>query len=154
MTAQALQEAQPNPQPLLITSALLREQHFGIAECKPWTYRKPGLSFEEHCSQALFPSPFSRTDRFRGGENLEEVANRAEQAVQEMLLPHVWQAAREGTTETHVAVITHGIYIGELIVALVQKGTKSGILQSWNDGLRNTAWTRVSVETMVSSSRP
>lgn len=37
-TAQALYDAQPEPKPTFTKSLLLREQHFGIAEGRPWTF--------------------------------------------------------------------------------------------------------------------
>lgn len=37
-TAQALYDAQPEPKPVFTKSLLLREQYFGIAEGRPWTF--------------------------------------------------------------------------------------------------------------------
>jgi broad specificity phosphatase PhoE len=150
-TAQAICDAQPEPKPPLTTSLLLREQHWGEAEGRPWILeKKPGLTYEEHFAQDLWPVMHERWEKFPSGESLEDVVQRAEQAIAEFVMPHVWEAARQGKKGVHIAIVSHGICISELIPVLVMKdasGEHPG--HRWR-GLLNTAWTRVTVNVKVS----
>jgi broad specificity phosphatase PhoE len=153
-TAQALLDAQKFPRPPLITSDMLREQHFGIAEGEIWTlHKEPGLSFADHIAKGLYPVPCD-TDTFPEGESSEDLSRRAEKVVQELLLPHVRKAASDGTKGTHVAVVSHGLCIGEIIRTLIRMDTSEAITTMEFGGLRNTAWARVSVEVKVQCSTP
>lgn len=148
MTAQALQNAQPDPKPPLRTSSLLQEQHYGMGEGKRYDVaRDPTISLTQHFARGEFPWSRSRTDRFPEGESLEDVAKRAEEAVEEIILPYV-RSAVEGKTEgVHVAVVSHGTFIREAIAALMRK---TGAIKDANPqdyrGLRNTAYTNVIID--------
>jgi broad specificity phosphatase PhoE len=144
MTAAALHETQAAPQPPLIISPLLREQHFGVAEGKPWGYRISGAETDDPYSYLLHGFP--------EGESQNDVRNRTRQFVKEALLPHVRQATKEKIPETHVAIVSHGLLIHELIVALFelqsQASTTPLIVRR---GLRNTGWIRVHLNAQVIS---
>lgn len=110
---------------------------------------KPGLSLEEHFAQGLYPVLHGRTERFPEGESLEDVAIRANQAIQDLVLPHLWKAAREGAKNVHVALVSHGICISELVAALLAKDASRQNPGHKYRGLLNTAWARVSVDVKV-----
>lgn len=147
MTAQAVHDAQRESPPPLTTSLLLREQTFGVAEGNPWiTEMQPGLSLEDHFARKLYPVLHSWVHKFPEGESLDDLAARANKAVDDLLLPHVWSAARAGDQELHVAVVSHGLCISELVPALLVRD-QSGIHPGHRyRGLLNTAWTRVTVK--------
>jgi len=144
-TAQAVRDAQAE-QPPLTTSPLLREQHWGVAEGKPWTmHMEQGLTLEEHFARGLYPVLNSRSQKFPEGESLDDLAARAKKAVDDLLMSYVWQAARAGDQGLHIAIVSHGLCISELIPALLVKD-QSGVHPGYRyKGLLNTAWTRVTV---------
>ncbi|KZT65800.1 phosphoglycerate mutase-like protein [Daedalea quercina L-15889] len=146
-TAQAVRDAHVEPQPPLTTSPLLREQHWGIAEGKPWIMEfQPGLSLEEHFARGLYPVLQSRSQRFPEGESLDDLAARAKKAVDELLMPYVWSAARGGEEGLHIAIVSHGLCISELIPSLLVRD-QSGVHPGHRyRGLLNTAWTKVTVK--------
>jgi len=145
-TAQAIHDAQPTPPPF-DSSPLLREQHFGVAEGKPWSLHvEPGLSLEEHYAKGIYPVIFNRTDKFPEGESLDDLARRAEEAIEKFVMPHVWEAARRGKRGVHVAVVSHGLCISELIAALMRRNVTGGGSANKYKGLLNTAWTRVAID--------
>jgi broad specificity phosphatase PhoE len=151
-TAQAIQDAQPAPKPPLETSLLLREQHFGAGEGKSWTTRPPpGMSREEQYAQGIFAILDSKFDRFPEGESLDDLARRAEEAVKVIILPYVWKAAREGRKDEDVkiAVVSHGLCISEIVAALVRMDAGGQGRGRDFKGLRNTAWTRVTIDVKV-----
>ncbi|KAL7279988.1 hypothetical protein ACG7TL_006399 [Trametes sanguinea] len=146
-TGQAVQEAQPDPKPPLTVSPLLREQHFGVAEGHPWQWNQdPNLTLEEHFARDIWPVLHERHQKFPEGESLDDLFERAKKAIDELIMPHVWKAAREGKKGVHIAVASHGLCISELIPALLIKD-ESGIHPGDKyRGLQNTAWTRVTVD--------
>ncbi|KAI0917238.1 hypothetical protein AcW1_007518 [Taiwanofungus camphoratus] len=145
-TAQAVQDSQSKPNPPLTTSLLLREQYFGIAEGKPWLYNpEPGVSLEEHYARGVFPVIPERSHKFPEGESLIDVEQRAQAAIEQIVMPYIWSAARAGEKGIHVAIVSHGLCISELIPALLSKDV-SGLHPGHKyRGLLNTAWTRVTV---------
>lgn len=149
-TAEAIRDAQSEPKPPLIPSPLIREQHFGIAEGRPWLLNaKPELSLEEHIAQGIFPVLHHREEKFPEGESVNDLAQRADQAIRELVLPHVWSAAREGSKGVHIAVASHGLCISELIQALLRQDASGVLPEDKYRGLRNTAWTRLTVDIKV-----
>ena len=153
-TAQAIHDAQPEPKPPLTKSTLLREQHWGVAEGHPWSmHAKEGLSLEDHFAQGIYPVLYERWQKFPEGESLEEVVQRAEKAIDDFVMPHVWAAAKAGKKGVHIALVSHGICISELIPVLVMKDeSRIHPGHRWR-GLLNTAWTRVTVNVKVCVSR-
>jgi broad specificity phosphatase PhoE len=109
-----LHKKQPAPQPPLITSVNLREQHFGEAEGHPWTMRAdPEKSLAQHMAEGIYPVLTERHEKFPAGESLNELEKRAEEAIQELVMPHVWKAAKDGRKGVQVAVVSHGLCISE-----------------------------------------
>lgn len=107
---------------------------------------QPGLSLEDHVARKLYPVLPSRAHKFPEGESLDDLAARANKAVDDLLLPYVWSAAREGSQGIHVAIVSHGLCISELLPALLVRD-QSGIHPGHRyRGLLNTAWTRVTVK--------
>jgi len=145
-TAEAIRDAQKEPQPPLTTSPLLREQHFGIAEGKPWIMEmESGVSLEKYYARGVYPVLPGRVQKFPEGESLDDLAKRAQQAINELAMPYVWQAARAGEKGIQVAIVSHGLCISELLPALLSKDA-SGVHPGHKyKGLLNTAWTRVTV---------
>lgn len=87
---------------------------------------------------------FGREEKFPGGESLDDLASRAEDAIAECIVPHL----RAGD-DLHIAMVSHGLCISELIAALLRLDPDSPRDLSYR-GLLNTAWTRVTVSTKVS----
>lgn len=124
----------------MLTSPLIREQHFGEAEGQPF---------------GMYPhARKDRTAKFPDGESLTDVEKRAEEVLEEILLPYVWRERTNeegGEGEMHVAVVSHGIFLRELISAIMRRGVSTGsdynfVQQEGYRGMRNTAWTRVTVQ--------
>lgn len=112
-TAEALRASQPASSSLPFTvSPLLREQHFGQAEGGQWTWSPdPALSAEEYYTKGIFPALIERHEKFPGGESADDLARRADQVLDELLLPEVYKAARSGDRGVMIAVVSHGLCI-------------------------------------------
>lgn len=114
-TAIEVHKQQPTPQPPLITSPDLREQGFGEAEGKPWTMTSdPNKSVAQLLAEGKYPVLVHRHDKFPGGESLDDLRMRAHKAVQEIIMPHIWEAAQEGKKGVHLAIVSHGLCISEV----------------------------------------
>ncbi|KAF8231743.1 phosphoglycerate mutase-like protein [Tricholoma matsutake] len=149
MTAKTLQNAQPKPKPPIETSLLLREQHYGLGEGQHYDVRRePGLSLADHFAQSKFPPLRGRTEHFPEGESLDDVAVRAKDVVEQFAIPYIKKAAKEGTDGIHIAFVSHGMFIGEAVAVLMRKDKHNveGINARDYRGLRNTGWTRVTVQ--------
>jgi len=147
-TAECVRDAQQDPGLTLITTPNLRERHFGDGEGKPFGLRRdPKLSLEEHFAQGKYPSFRSRKDRFPNGESLEDVAARARLVIDDIVVPHV-NSVREPAEDRHVAIVSHGIMIRELIAAILRHYEAGQELLDARlfEGMRNTAWTRLVIE--------
>jgi broad specificity phosphatase PhoE len=124
----------------------LREQHFGIAEGHTYvlTPAPEGADLEaEYYSKKLFPVSLDRKAKFPEGESLEDVAVRVQEAIKEVVVPHLL----EGQDGTHIAIVSHGLCIKEILAALnlldpghVRNPKELG---SFTSGLVNTGWTQV-----------
>lgn len=147
MTAEALCEPQCGLRPPKVFSSLLREQNYGSGEGNRWdSPRNPGLTLDEHFEKGIYPALRGRLERFPGGESLDDLAKRARQALNQLLLPYIW----EESDEAHMVIVSHGLFLSELISALVQRCTTgnatSESIKSRNfRGMKNTAWTKVIV---------
>lgn len=151
-------QCQVKPSLIPIESPLLRERHFGAAEGKSYTTaRDPTLSLSEHFALDKFPSLHNRTDKFPEGESQDDLARRAERALQEILLPYIWTAVDrdEGDTmdDVNVAVVSHGMFISEIVAALLgmDESCAGKVLKEEGrrlEGLANTGWTRVVVDVL------
>ena len=118
--------------------------------------RQPGLSDEEHWAKGIFPILHERTDKFPDGESLDDLRDRARHAVKEFIVPVVKNALKNGEENVHVAVVSHGLCISELVAAVVRldyerrsKGLE--VPDREYAGLSNTAWTRVTIGLAVST---
>ncbi|KAG9308687.1 hypothetical protein JVU11DRAFT_11644 [Chiua virens] len=145
-TALALLNGQPEPKPSFKVDRDLREQFFGEAEGNPWAMRRiPGKSIDDHFRDGQYPILFNREDRFPNGESLNDLAVRAERSIKDLVLkPSLSRAISDGE-DVHVAVVSHGLFISELIPALL-KWSGSDMPTKDYRGLMNTAWARVTVQ--------
>lgn len=158
-TAQAILDAQPTPKPSFTVSPDVREQHFGIAEGNPWSSQgETGLSREELYARGIYPVLYDRAEKFPDGESLNDLQERAERAMNEIVMPFVWETAKTGYRNdgAHIAVVSHGLCISELIAALARKDKDAKFAgkggKTWT-GLLNTAWTRLTIDVVVSGIR-
>lgn len=76
------------------------------------------------------------------------IADRAEKAINELVLPHIRTAALEGHKNVHIALVSHGLCISKLIERLLLKDSEDPQSGDFR-GLLNTAWTRLEVEVRV-----
>jgi broad specificity phosphatase PhoE len=114
-TAVELHKKQPAPQPPLIISEDLREQSFGEAEGHPWIMSAdPDKSLAQQFTEGKYPVLAHRHEKFPQGETLDDLGRRAEKAIQELVMPHIWKAAKEGRKGVQVAVVSHGLCISEV----------------------------------------
>ncbi|KAL1743181.1 histidine phosphatase superfamily [Schizophyllum fasciatum] len=140
-TASAVHERQEPPRPPLIQNDLLKEQHFGEGEGKPYmAARRAELSVEE---QGVYPRKKGDDERFPGGESRREVRERADRAVEQLLMPYV--VTLEEGSPAHVLVVSHGIFIRHLVAGLIKRGTLAKA-STERIALQNTGWVRVVVE--------
>jgi len=145
-TAQALYNGQRDPKPTFDSSELLREQNFGVAEGKPWSHdSRRSINLEEEMAKGVYPTLRGHNEKFPEGESINELAQRAKKAVDAFVLPHVWQAVKDGKTGNHVAVVSHGLCISQMISELLKLGARRDEAKDYR-GLLNTAWTRVVID--------
>ncbi|KAG1746922.1 phosphoglycerate mutase [Suillus lakei] len=145
-TAALVLAAQPAPQPPHdFTIESIKEQNFGVAEGKPWCFpdNRTFKSLAEYMSEGKYPTP-RPGERFTDGESDEDLATRAMQAVDDVIMPHVRSAARAGRAE-HIALVSHGLCIGALICALLKDSGDVAPTREYT-GMQNTAWARVVIE--------
>lgn len=109
----------------------------------------PGLTLEEHFSRGIWPVLHERWQKFPEGESLDDLATRAAQAVEEIIMPYVIQGIREGKRGLHIAIVSHGLCISEIVPALLLKDASGRNPGHHYRGLRNTAWSRVTVDVKV-----
>jgi broad specificity phosphatase PhoE len=152
-TAQVLYGHQKDPKPSFDSSELLRERNNGRAAGSPMSLDPiPGLTWEQHAARGIYLANYSDDDRFPGGESIKDLAVRARNALEKLVLPHVWQAAKEGKTGIHVAVVSHGLCISELISELLNwDGKKGRSTGSEYSDIPNAGWTRVVINIEVGS---
>jgi len=131
-------------------SMLLREQNFGAGEGMKFSKKETGLSIAAHYAKGKFPALYTRHERFPGGESLDDVARRADAVIDEILVPQLLQEREDGSART-VAIFSHGLFIGELIIALIRRDQdyKGDAYVRNMGGMKNTAWTRLEVKINV-----
>ncbi|PPQ70019.1 LOW QUALITY PROTEIN: hypothetical protein CVT26_013307 [Gymnopilus dilepis] len=163
-TAKVVKDKQPNSDSIPFeTSELLREQYFGAGEGKKICKVEKNLTLQAHYAQGKFPAVHTRDGTFPGGESLNDVARRAEKVIDTLLLQHLLQE-KEGGKERVVAVFSHGIFIAELIAAIIRRdkdfATRCNVDVRNLRGLSNTGWTRLEValkgnsESSLSGTKP
>ncbi|KAJ7033724.1 phosphoglycerate mutase [Mycena alexandri] len=139
-TGQAVLKYHESPKPPFTSDKRLREQHFGVAEGKPWTLESPpNKTLDELIKNGIFPVKPDRDVGFPEGESLNDLARRAEEAIADCVVPHL--AAED---DIHIAIASHGLCISKLIAALLRLDPDSRRDISYA-GLLNTAWTRAVV---------
>ncbi|KAG1908754.1 phosphoglycerate mutase [Suillus fuscotomentosus] len=146
-TAALFLAAQPAPQPPHdFTIESIKEQKFGIAEGKPWCSpdNRSSKSLSEYMSEGKYPTPLPG-ERFTDGESDEDLAARAMQAVDEVIMPHVRSAMRARRAE-HIALVSHGLCIRALICALLERDSRNISPSRGYTGMQNTAWARAIIE--------
>ncbi|KZV73738.1 phosphoglycerate mutase-like protein [Peniophora sp. CONT] len=149
-TSRAVYDAQLEPKPAFTVSPLIREQYFGVAEGHSWQmHQEKGLTLEEQFAKGIYPVLFGDDEKFPEGESSNDLADRAKQAIDELVMPQVLEAARAGKKGVHIALVSHGLCISHLISQLLQKND-GGAPKGDYRGLMNTAWSRVTVDVPVS----
>ncbi|KAH9042229.1 phosphoglycerate mutase-like protein [Lactarius pseudohatsudake] len=145
-TAQAIYDHQKDPKPSFDSSELFREQNFGLAAGHPISIDTvySGLNWEEHAARGVYLGWYSDDDRFPEGESIKDLAERARKGLEKFVLPHVWRAAEEGKTGIHIAVVSHGLCITELVSELLKKSAEE--VRKPQANLLNTGWIRVAVD--------
>ena len=108
------------------------------------------MTLEEHYAQSLFPIHHERWQKFPGGESIDDLAQRAEEAVREVVLPHVLELLENQTRTSHIAIASHGLFIAEMIPVLLKMDVTNTEPRTTFRGMKNTAWTRVVVDFQVS----
>lgn len=111
--------------------------------------RFPDKSLEDHFRDGQYPVLFDRSQKFPNGESLNDLGVRAEQSINDLVLkPYLGRAISPGGQDVHVAVVSHGLCINELIPALLKRNDGGSRAKDYR-GLQNTAWTRVTVQAKV-----
>lgn len=143
-TAQAIHSRQQAPFPSFIVTPNIREQHFGVAEGTSFAYIPTEHdTLDELFAQGIYPVLYHRDEKFPGAESLNDLALRAEKAIMECVIPHL-----QSEEDAHIAMVSHGLCISELVAALLRLDPDSRRDTSYK-GLLNTAWTRATVSIKV-----
>lgn len=131
---------------------LLREQNFGSGEGRPIGKKEKGVSLVAHYAKGKFPALHTRQQKFPGGESLDEMALRAEAVIDGVMRLELLKEKEEGKTRT-VAIFSHGLFIGELVAAIIRRDVDYQGNIDIRDlrGMRNTGWTRIEVSLKVRS---
>ncbi|CAG8688661.1 1619_t:CDS:2, partial [Acaulospora colombiana] len=123
-----------------IVNPLLREQNFGIAEGKPWAARNPNTTKDPNeTEEEVYYTIYNRHEKFPDGESLDDLADRAEKALDQTVWSHVQEALKSGGHENiHIVVVSHGLAISELVAASLSGKSYSGLV--------NTGWTQLQID--------
>jgi broad specificity phosphatase PhoE len=102
----------------------------------------------------LYPEFISEDEKYPGGESVVDLGERSKKAITELLLPHVWKAAKEGSIDTHLAVVGHRRCLYEMIYELLQMSSNQAITCKFDytqeyDYLENANWIRVVIDIKV-----
>lgn len=141
-TAQIICAAQGNTELAVQESHLLREQDFGGGEGRLIVTKDKNLTMAQHYAKGKFPAVYSRKHHFPGGESLDAVAERARQTLNNILMPYILEDVPAGKPQKMVAIVSHGIFIAELLLVILKKETLEAMQLR---GLKNTGWTKVEV---------
>lgn len=153
-TAQALLDAQPDPEPPHDFSIdLIKERNFGAAEEHVPSMREEGKTLEAHFEEGKYPILYESEDdvAFPGGESVLDLYRRGETAVREVVMPHLLSTARTGQDE-HIVLVSHGQFIGAIVTGLVR--ILGGATWKRKGPMVNTAWVRVQIRVQVSMAGP
>ncbi|KIM25784.1 hypothetical protein M408DRAFT_204117 [Serendipita vermifera MAFF 305830] len=163
-TAKALVAGQPDSTSLEpIVTPLLREQNFGIAEGKPWAAAPDSSPNAKSEAEQVYYTIHTRHGKFEDGESLDDLARRAEEAIDTTVWPHVVEALRprksaaandagERPEDAHIVLVSHGLAISELAAALLRRSPPGAESSPHTRnprslrGLPNTGWTQVCID--------
>ncbi|KAF9448042.1 phosphoglycerate mutase-like protein [Macrolepiota fuliginosa MF-IS2] len=142
-TALAVIKHHAKPKPPFTLSQNLREQHCGIAEGHRPAPRHllEDKAMEEWWEEGVFLETQERDEKFPGGESLNDLARRAEAAIRECILPHVFDKNQDGI---HIGLASHGTFLNEMICSLLRLDPDHDHSKSYL-GLLNTAWSRLTI---------
>ncbi|KDR82847.1 hypothetical protein GALMADRAFT_238451 [Galerina marginata CBS 339.88] len=144
-TAKAVRDRQANPNIPFHESCQLREQNFGVGEGMRMVKKEKNLSIRQHFAVGKFPVLHTRNGCFPGGESLDDMAQRADDVFDKLLSLHVLQENEDGQARV-VAVFSHGLFIAELVAAIIRRDQGTVTVDVRNlRGMSNTAWTRLEV---------
>jgi len=100
---------------------------FSLIRAKEILTRYPTAKTE---AEQVYYTIHTRCDKFEGGESLDDLACRADEAIDAIIWPHVVEALRprplasfatddgkERPEDTHIVLVSHGITISELVAA-------------------------------------
>jgi broad specificity phosphatase PhoE len=106
-----------------------------------------GIPIETLFEQKVFPVRHRRDEKFPEGESLDDLACRAEVAIQECVLPHLLHAPipEDQHSGLHVALVSHRACIGEMMLALIRLDPEADQERTQYPGPLNAAWTRVDI---------
>ncbi|KAF4617707.1 hypothetical protein D9613_006108 [Agrocybe pediades] len=129
---------------------LLREQNFGAGEGMKFSKMEKNLSIAAHFAKGKFPALYTREAKFPGGESLDELAERAEVVISDIITAEVLKE-HESNRQRTVAIFSHGIFIAELVAAILNKDSqnRSGITNRELRGMHNTGCTSLNVTLKV-----
>ncbi|PPQ91673.1 hypothetical protein CVT25_012886 [Psilocybe cyanescens] len=147
LTAQAVNDKQAATADIpFVEMDLLREQNFGSGEGRAISKKEKGISLVAHYAKGKYPALHTRQQKFPGGESLDEMAQRAEAIVNGIISLELLKEKDESKTRT-VAIVSHGLFIGELVAAIVRRDVDFQGNLDVRDlrGMRNTGWTRLEV---------
>jgi broad specificity phosphatase PhoE len=102
----------------------------------------------------VFPVLDGRKEKFPEGESLDDLRDRTRQAIKDLLVPIIKDAVKEKKEGVHVALVSHGLCISELVAGLValdyeRRSRGQEVPDRQYTGLLNTAWTRATVDLAV-----
>lgn len=120
-----------------------------MAEGQPWVPHSTqgDKPLEELYKEGIFPDLRGRDTKFPEGECLNDVARRAEEAIRECILPHLFDESQAGA---HIGLTSHGICLSETISALLRLDPETDRVTSYK-GHYNTAWSRLEISLKVLS---
>jgi len=149
-TANAVRDRQTSAEIPFQELHLLREQHFGAGEGMKFAKKENNLSITAHYAKGKFPALHTRQQKFPGGESLDELADRAENIIDEVITPEVLKEQQEGRPRT-VVIFSHGIFIAELVTSILKKDGQNQSNVNPRDlrGMHNTGCTTLNVISKV-----
>ena len=151
LTAEAILREQ-NGSISVQVSSLLEEQNFGAGENRLIGKLDKSMTMAAHYARGIFPAIYTRKERFPGGECSEDVAQRAKEAFEDIMRPYlVVGEAEKREYGKVVAIVSHRIFLAELLTVIVANGVLRKDAATFNGGrgMRNTGITRVKITTEV-----
>jgi len=150
LTAEAISNEQKGSISVQVSS-LLEEQNYGAGENRPIGKLDRSMTMAAHYARGIFPAIYTRKERFPGGECSEDVAQRAKQAFEDIIRPYVVREAEKREYGKVVAIVSHRIFLAELLTVIVANGIlrKDAPASNGGRGMRNTGMTRARITSEV-----